>query len=1000
MSLPTPAAPPDLLRNDTNHFSTQKYASNRASRSGSTKTRSISCCVPRRNAMPAARVKRWEGLTRTVGDWDGLRKDSELWFEDGDCLVHLYARGQSQRGPSFCVPFKHLQENNCGSMFSLCFAQMTSPASNSHSSRPTSSISSAPVSCANVVELYIPAPEDASRERSFNWHITTRNFFAFLFDKSLVGKQMGQSLVELQERMHLFRSGRINNHQDFLDYAEGQGYRDFVDCPDYALAMLYYAEHYKLREIWIDAFSHCVGMNEILALSPEFRPISPLTKALITRSYLDMDIQLDRVMIAVSSFLEDELSPVHLGLSDGARMHLDRFRSFLRGFYVEKFGYWPPPEDASFSKALYKSMYFDFKNTYDYLVDLDSTDDLTSQKPASGGICVLQNVQTFDKRNRFAALPHPLPLLPEYVPLKKRAQSQNPLGTLTLSSKQAKMDQYVTARAALTAATNSRDTSVTSSPLVKSYMLFERQCALSQRDEKVTIADARKVRWLLIYGTLQYLISAIRAPKEVRDAEEPTYPLCCLVTEKSPWQIGTKALTAPAVQSVSVPDAINTYLSEPGSGFSSPMHGTPLAIQPDCQTNDYFTHTNQDVTPMTSRPVSVEIPAPLRILTSASSTSVRSFRRLSFSSKGSRRSGVGLKVPAQAHSDMLVYGLGTGLNDTIADASPSTVSRSGSIIVSNRSSRSLLPEGCSAETSWLRPLTPESDSGFRHSSNLRLRCNLANEHEQAAVSVDHIVTPTDQENPSSSSGSAVSLDSPFWSDNASASSKSSNAGEIYIRKDNSVENSGLLGGFVSIEGTPTSNSRNSSSSATPTTPNPCGEFHFSFHDESADLTHLSGSSESTDADADADEADIGIGFALSTPIPSPSPMPASCLSETLAIRQRSSLAPNCFSAESPVPSAQLEPLNPLKMNPLEFTDLLQTPRQEVVIDMWSALSLTPKDGEEEAPTTGRTRSKSARSILDAIPPPIAKVGRKVSRTLMDEEERGRKKDRRRSFWRR
>ena len=82
--------------------------------------------------------------------------------------------------------------------------------------------------------------------------------------------------------MHLFRSGQINNNLDFLKYAETQGYRDFVECPDYALATVFYAEHYKLRDLWIDAFAHCVGMNEVLALSPEFAVSSFITPTLLT----------------------------------------------------------------------------------------------------------------------------------------------------------------------------------------------------------------------------------------------------------------------------------------------------------------------------------------------------------------------------------------------------------------------------------------------------------------------------------------------------------------------------------------------------------------------------------------------------------------------------------------------------------------------------------------------------------------------------------------------
>jgi hypothetical protein len=156
-------------------------------------------------------------------------------------------------------------------MFSLCFVQTTgSPRDNSLTSKQLPNGVNLRAPDSNKIELFVPAPDDLSREAAFKWHIATRNFFAFIFGKPLVGEHLGQALVDLQERMHLFRSGQINNSQDFLVYADAQGYRDLVHSPDYALAMLYYTEHYKLRDLWIDAFVHCVGMNESLAESPEF----------------------------------------------------------------------------------------------------------------------------------------------------------------------------------------------------------------------------------------------------------------------------------------------------------------------------------------------------------------------------------------------------------------------------------------------------------------------------------------------------------------------------------------------------------------------------------------------------------------------------------------------------------------------------------------------------------------------------------------------------------
>ncbi|PVI00016.1 hypothetical protein DM02DRAFT_709669 [Periconia macrospinosa] len=597
-------AAPESLNIDPRPRPTRSHSVGVSSRERMSR-RPASCSVPSRTPLRSVKVQRWDSRTRTVSDWDGLRRDPELWYENGDCLVHLYARGQSRRGASFRVPLKTLARHRCHAMFNFCFAHITdTPGSDAHS--PTRVIESldTKIPPTHEVELFIPVPASATKEEAFEWHLTTRNFFAYVLRKPLVGKQLGQALVDLEERIGVFCSNG-DSRKSFLPYIESQGYRDLVDCPDYALAILYYAEHYRLRNIWIDAFAHCVGMNERLPSSPEYMAVSSLTKTLIVRAYLEMDINLGRATAAVREFLAEDVSPTHLGLTDGARAHMDRFQSFLQGFYIEKFGYWPPPKGLTFPKVMFRSMYNDFKNLYDYLVDPESSVDLSWQKPASGGICVLQNLESFDNRHKFPSLPHPLPLLPKELYSKSRIEPQRSFRTLSSGSKQNKSDRYIATHAALTAATNRENMTVTSSSIVQEYQRFERKWAQNCQEDKVSMTDARKVRWILIYGTLQYLISALRAPKEVRDTERPKYPLCCLIVEQSPWQLGTKALISPRSVSANTQETISrgVFASENQAAESF------TNIQPDCHREQYFTHTNMDPP---SRRMSVEIPAPLK----------------------------------------------------------------------------------------------------------------------------------------------------------------------------------------------------------------------------------------------------------------------------------------------------------------------------------------------------------------------------------------------------
>ncbi|KAE9978250.1 hypothetical protein BLS_000761 [Venturia inaequalis] len=613
-----------------------------------------------RSRVDGSKVKRWEGNTRTTSPWNGIRRDWELFHERGNCIVHLYAKGHSQRGPSIRIPLDIIYNARFEFIFDTFPAQIQSTGARllAGSARPSGT---------TLCDLYIPPPDH--RASALNWHLATRNFFAFLMDKPLVGTCLSEALLGLRHRVELVRPNDPNNHHDLMSYFGRIGYLEFSHFPDYSLAFLHFAEQAEQYELWVDAFVHSVGMNDILAFSPEFNKISHVTKALITRAYLEMDLHLGRVTRALSNFLEEDFSPTHLGLSSGQRAHLDRFRSFLHTHYVEKFGYWPPPPGSRFSKSLYKAMYFDFRSLYDFLVDMDSSDSIVDQKPASGGICVLQNVQAFDTRHKYIPLPHPQPLLPEELNQTHRSNSQRALRSLKLESRQAKTEKYCIARDALAAATNSADEAVLYAPLVKEYKKFERDCT-RQPEEKISIRDARKVRWILIYGTLQMLVSVIRSPKEVRDVDRPTYPLCCLVSRLAPWLGGSKSLNASFVESVN----IHAGVSMDGFDTSLPMvHGvhpqmeTPTPIQPDCEGDDYFTHTHaasikEPPTPIQKTPSNASATPPRR------NSSFKSVSSFSFSTFGSRRIGKNIK-PAPApiasprkHQPIVIRGYGDGLS--------------------------------------------------------------------------------------------------------------------------------------------------------------------------------------------------------------------------------------------------------------------------------------------------------------------------------------------------
>ena len=269
--------------------------------------------------------------------------------------------------------------------------------------------------------------------------------------------------------------------------------------------------------------------------------ISRTSQALISRAHLEMDLRLERAGASLGNFLEDDLSGAYLGLGKEAQLHLERFRSFLLTFYIGKHGYWPPTSldnsSNSLPKLVYRSMYFEFRNLYEYLVDLSSGIDIQDNKPVDGGICVYQNILTYDKRHKYSSLPHPLPLVPK-IPVQL---SHGTTFSKMFGNKQAKLDRRVAASAALCSATNSKDAEVMNCDLVREYLRFEKQWTMKE-DTTVTCADARKVRWILVYAILQTLISVTRSPKEVRDTEGVSYSLCCQIAGTPPWELGEKVL--------------------------------------------------------------------------------------------------------------------------------------------------------------------------------------------------------------------------------------------------------------------------------------------------------------------------------------------------------------------------------------------------------------------------------------------------------------------------
>ena len=183
--------------------------------------------------------------------------------------MYFYDRGQSRRGASLRLSLAAIESSNCRPLLERYCAHPVPESPLESSSGSDGGYFNDPT-LGGKYELYIPAPSHLDRDATFEYHLTTRNFFAWMFEKPMVGARLGDALISLLERMDVFRPDKEENEDDLLAYLDGQGYTDFRECPDHALSVLQYAEKFQYRELWTDAFVHCVGMYDTLSLSAEF----------------------------------------------------------------------------------------------------------------------------------------------------------------------------------------------------------------------------------------------------------------------------------------------------------------------------------------------------------------------------------------------------------------------------------------------------------------------------------------------------------------------------------------------------------------------------------------------------------------------------------------------------------------------------------------------------------------------------------------------------------
>ena len=151
-------------------------------------------------------------------------------------------------------------------------------------------------------KLCFDAHPGGSKLDVLRYHITTRNFFAFLIRKALVGFTFYQALVDLHKRLEEYLSPGIDKAVALQSYLVMTGLLNVSNEPRAAAGLLAWSEDVRWNNGWREAYAY---LCFILLCSN-----SPIPKIGVTITALDFIAlpQLVRGKRPVGGFLETAVS--------------------------------------------------------------------------------------------------------------------------------------------------------------------------------------------------------------------------------------------------------------------------------------------------------------------------------------------------------------------------------------------------------------------------------------------------------------------------------------------------------------------------------------------------------------------------------------------------------------------------------------------------------------------------------------------------------------------
>ena len=456
-----------------------------------------------------------------------------MWDPEGNVLVYL---GHKYPEPSFRIHSWLLEESHSlfllhllrdGNRNSQADDYSVGSGSTSHYSTnsgtdgllPTEKLS---IGDSEMRRIYLDAPSSISKMDILRHHVTTRNFFALLLNKPIVGYTYYQALVDLYERLQAYLLPSVDCAGLLITYLTINHLNDTRNDPGAAAGMLAWSEEANVSWAggWREGFVHSVGMYTSLIKLPENRDISTESRTLLDHSHLELQTRVEAAQDSLTGFFFGGGWLAANVLSPSVSHACGRFGSFLQEYFLSILKSWPirahrrkgrPP----FTRTMVMRMQQDLGTLYDLCVDknISSTEmdllflrqqqaDELNTTPKLRESCnddqLRSMIVSFDREHAFTHLPFPWPLLPASSSTAHTAPGAAPLSTLR--KKLLRTDKR-SSHAYVPASKEPSSTSAGADDLVSAFNRFEE----SEQASETNPRDSRIGRWIVLYCALQVL---------------------------------------------------------------------------------------------------------------------------------------------------------------------------------------------------------------------------------------------------------------------------------------------------------------------------------------------------------------------------------------------------------------------------------------------------------------------------------------------------------------